>query len=104
MNIRPIEYFEDNDLPIGDYYAQYKASVPVVGEIYRQKGVVYWVDFKIVYVGEGVALGVEVANGNGSYGIGSKCLFVAGGAQAGWKYKDPRPQFLLKEKKQHEQR
>lgn len=98
MGIRTREYFEDNDLPIKDYYAQYEAAVPEVGKTYRQKGMVYWCDYKIVYVGEGVALGVEVANGNGSFSIGNKCLFTAEGPCAGWKYRDQRPQYLLKEK------
>jgi hypothetical protein len=103
MNKKPREYFEDNDLPIAGYYAQYKGATLEVGKTYRQNGMVYWVDFKIVYVGEGVALGMEVANGNNSYGIGGKCLFVAEGIMSGWKYKDQRPQYVLKER-QHEQR
>lgn len=89
-------YFEENDLPISQYYKQFETPKTIeVGKTYRQKGFVYWSDYKIIFIGEGVALGVEVANGNGNFTLGKKELFYIEGYKKGWKYNDNRPQGRL---------
>lgn len=95
---RPTSYFLDKGLPLSDYYKQYNSPISLeVGKTYRQPGAVYYRDYKIVFVGEGVALGVEVSNGNGNFNLGHKGLFYAEGHNIGWKYQDNRPPFRLEE-------
>lgn len=94
--IKPRHYFQDNDLPIKQYYEQFETPKTLeVGKVYRSKGYIYWIDYKILYIGEGVALGLEVANGNGNFSVGKKELFYSDGYRLGWKYDDFRPVFRL---------
>lgn len=91
-------YFHDNGLPIRQYYNQFDLPFLEVGKVYRQQGSIYWKDYKIVFIGEGVALGVEIANGNGNFTLGNKELFYADEMRSGFKYNDTaRPCYRLQE-------
>lgn len=94
--IKPYDWFLEHDLPTSEYYKQFKTATDLeVGGVYRQPGPIYYSDYKIVWIGEGVALGVEVSIGNNNYHVGEKCLFEADGARTGWKYSDARSAYRL---------
>ena len=106
---KPLEYFEEMGFSRKEYYEQFETPKTIeVGKIYRQPNLLYWSDYKIIYAGEGVALGVEVANGNDNYKIGGMELFYWGGIRHGFRYKSDlahlRLQKLIKveEEKDHE--
>lgn len=96
--IQPMSYFEDNDLPAADYYNQFKTAKNLeVGKVYRQAKSIYTKYWKILFIGDGVALGVVVSDTNGNLNKGEKCLFYTSGLYAGWKYKDLRWNYRLVE-------
>ena len=89
-------YYLESDLPVSHYYRQWSSVEKLeVGKVYRQEEGIYFVDYEIVHIGHGVALGVEVANGNGNFAIGKKELFSLDPEKMGWKYNDNRPQYRL---------
>lgn len=94
-------YFIDGGLPIKDYYSQFNTAGDLeVGKVYRQEGGIFYKDYLIIFIGEGVALGLEVANGNNNFSVGGKTLFHSEGDMKGWMYHDNRPNYrLLKEVK-----
>tara|TARA_R110000744_G_C19371770_1_gene563262 strand:+ start:86627 stop:86929 length:303 start_codon:yes stop_codon:yes gene_type:complete len=80
------------------YYKQWESVKPEIGpEYYQAKGTWQEMTFKIVYIGNGVALGVCTgAKGMGNYApIGKKVLFVSEGVKAGWVYEDSRSIYRL---------
>lgn len=96
--IKPASYFEDHGLPRSEYYKQFKSAVPELHGIYKQaKGTWEELTYKIIYVGEGVALGVCISTKEmGNFAVGKKSLFVANGSYLdGWKYEDNRPTYRL---------
>ena len=89
--IKDYYYFLDNRLDIAGYYNQFDRPDKLeVGKVYYQHSGIYWQHYLIVYVGHGVALGVEVNNGNGNSNVGEKELFYAEGILRGFKYNDAR--------------
>lgn len=96
--IYPKSHFEDNDLPITDYYDQFTTAKNLeVGKVYRQEKSIYTKYWKILFVGEGVAVGVVVSDTNGNSNKGEKCLFTTQGLFEGWKYGDQRWNYRLVE-------
>lgn len=85
-----------------EYYAQFTTAKPELGKRYiNNKGCFTQTEYQIVYVGHGVALGVEIGkNGKDKFGLGSpnKDLFIAEGIKAGWRLYDNRPGYRLREK------
>lgn len=99
--IKPVSEFFEEGIPLANYFKQFKLPVLEVGKVYRQNGSIFWRDYKIIFIGEGVALGVEIANGNNSFSIGSKELFYSDTTRSGFKYNDiNRPSYRLIEKDQ----
>lgn len=88
----------EDGLPSSHYYEQFTSVVPVEGETYVQSpGTWQEKTFKILYVGEGVALGTCIGSkGMGDMCDGEKVLFHADGYRAGWKYHDIRSVYRLR--------
>ena len=75
------------------FYQQYDTAVPITGKEYLiNKGCWMQAKVKIVFNGEGVALGV-VTEGLSK---GDKFLFYSEGEMIGWRYKDSRSPFRLR--------
>ena len=81
------------------YYEQFETAAPVVGKEYKTgKGTWQEFTYKIVYIGEGVALGVCTGTKEcGTFSVGDKKLFHAEGFRSGWAYKDDRSVYRLQE-------
>jgi hypothetical protein len=95
--IKDIDHFYDNGLPLSQYYAQFETVKSLeVGKTYYQHAGTFWIHYKIIFIGEGVALGVEVANGNNNFSLGGKMLFHSEGLKLGWKYGDSRSVYRLR--------
>lgn len=92
----PMECVEDG-LPYSHFFKQFTSVVPVVGETYVQApGTWQEKTFKILFVGDGVALGTCVGSKDmGDLCNGKKELFHADGHRAGWKYHDIRSIYRL---------
>ncbi|CAH9013755.1 hypothetical protein VP496E541_P0132 [Vibrio phage 496E54-1] len=96
--IHPMSYFEDLDLPPADYYKQFPTAKNLeLGKVYRQAKSIYTRYWKIIFIGDGVALGVVVSDTNGNCNKGEKCLFTTSGLFEGWKYQDQRWNYRLVE-------
>lgn len=98
MILKDYYYFIDNRLPIADYFNQFDRPDKLeVGKVYYQHSGIYWQHYLIVYVGHGVALGVEVNNEHGNFNANSKELFYSEGNMRGFKYNDAdRPNYRLR--------
>lgn len=89
------QFFEETGGSLADYYAQFKTAKPELGKFYRCQTLDHWSVYEIVYVGRGVALGVEVVNGRHLFDGPAKHLFTADGPRAGWREGDNRPASRL---------
>jgi len=95
--MKDYDYFVEHDLPLNQYYDQFETARKLeVGKVYYRHSGIYWEHFKIVFIGEGVALGIEVSNGNNNFSLGKKVLFHAEGNKAGWVYQDGRSVYRLR--------
>lgn len=96
--IHPKSYFEGRGLPTANYYKQFPTAKNLeLGKVYRQAKSIYTKYWKIIFIGDGVALGVVVSDTNGNSNKGEKCLFTTGGLFEGWKYQDQRWSYRLVE-------
>ena len=90
-----------NECTAEQYYAQFKTARNLeVGKVYKQPNIGLWAEthFKIVFIGEGVALGVAINGPSVKVGLaGYKTLFHTSGNLAGWKYQDSRSCYRLTE-------
>lgn len=89
------------------YYGQFDTARELeVGKQYvNNKGTWQETCYTIVFIGHGVALGVETVSGvvgKCKYGIGSgsRELFISDGLMAGWKLNNSNPCYRLREVKQ----
>ena len=90
--------YYDGECTAKQYYDQFdKPKTLVVGETYVQSGSIYPMYFKILWTDEEVAVGVVVKDGNGGTNIGEREMFYNKGYIIGWRYKDNRSSYRLKE-------
>lgn len=96
MKIKDLSYFIENGLNIEKYYSQFETARELeVGKTYLMLGLVYWHHFKVIWIGDGVAVAEEVANGNNNFSLGSKIMLHAEGFKAGWVYRENRSALRL---------
>lgn len=90
------ECYEDGQ-PASRYYSQWPGAVPKVGNVYvTHPGTWQEVRYRVVYVGEGVAVGIALGSPlMGMRNKGDAALFHADGIRAGWRYRDDRPGYRL---------
>lgn len=81
------------------YYWQYPTPSSIkVGDEFLQNTGICSHKFKIIFVGEGVALGVIVSDSVGGLAVGKKELFHSEGIAKGFKYQDTRACYRLRSK------
>ena len=100
MNIKYSSYSEavlDNGWSPAQYYNQFDPIDLQLGEVYvSNKSNFMETHYKIIFVGEGIAVGKEVKGNSITCGASPDLsLFIAEGNQGGWKQNDPRPSFKL---------
>lgn len=85
----------DNGGNYSDFYGQYKTATPELGKVYKVDDIGKWAqkEVKIVWIGEGIAVGVETKG----LSVGSKTMYNSSGVYAGWVYNDRRAVYRLQE-------
>lgn len=75
--MKDYDYFIENDLPIKQYYDQFETARNLkVGKTYYQNAGTFWKLYRMLFVGHGVAVAEEVANGNNNFCLGSKVMLI----------------------------
>lgn len=80
------------------YYDQFVNVKPELNKTYKVTGSGVVTDYiKIVAIVENVAIGKVVEDTNGGLSVGEMSMYYLNGKRMGWKYKDNRPSYRLKE-------
>lgn len=97
MTVKSLSMIRDEDLPHSAFYAQFKLPTLVVGNEYKQAaGTWHEKTYKIIFIGEGVALGICTASKEmGNLPVGEKKLFHADAMREGFVYHDDRSIYRL---------
>ena len=81
------------------FYLQFPPVTLEVGGVYvRSRGTWREITYQIFYIGEGVALGKEIATKTMGKPSGKVKMFHSEGIRAGWSYDDDRPVYRLQNK------
>lgn len=100
MKKQIIDYHElviEQGRPAKDYYDQFETvkSLEVGGKYKNNVGSFMETVYTIVYIGHGVALGIEDKKPDGY--APSKMLFHSEGMMIGWRISAPRPSYRLRD-------